>query len=76
MPNTDVAFGGVLGDDRSQIVDATGLFAEFKPAVMNGTQARGVVPTVFKPAEAFEDDVLGGLLPNVGDDATHGAILV
>ncbi len=40
---------------------------------MDDTEARGIIAAVFQPAEAFENDVLGGFLADVADDATHAA---
>ncbi len=73
MADADFAFGGLFGKDGGQIVDATGLLAELELLVINDAEAGGIVTAVFEPAQAFEDDVLGGLPANVADDATHGA---
>jgi hypothetical protein len=75
VANPDITFGGLFGDDGGQIVDAAGLFAEFEWFVIDDAEAGGIVATVFEPAQAFEDDVLGGFPANVADDATHSMSL-
>jgi hypothetical protein len=76
VADADIAFGGLFGEDGGQIIDAAGLLAEFELLIINDAKAGGIVTAVLEPAQAFEDDVLGGLPANVGDDATHRAFLV
>ncbi len=76
MADADVAFGGLFGKEGGQIIDAAGLLAELELLIINDAETGGIVTAVLEPAQAFEDDVLGGFPANVADDATHGAFLV
>ena len=65
------ALGGLLAQERGQIVDAAGLLAKLELAVVQNAKPGGIVTAIFETAQAFEDDVGGGLRTDVADDATH-----
>ena len=71
MADADRTAGGLFGQDAGEIVDTAGFLAEFEFAGVQDAEAGGVVAAIFETAKAFEDDVLGGFLADVADDATH-----
>src|SRR5580658_8716473 len=60
VADTDLAFGGLFRKDRGQIINAAGLLAELELFIINDADTGRIVTAVFEPAQAFEDDVLGG----------------
>ncbi len=71
VADTGGALGGLLADERGQIVDAAGLLAQVEFAVVQDAEPGGIVPAIFQTTQAFENDAGGGLGANVANDATH-----
>ena len=71
MADAGRARGGLLAQERSQIVDAASLLPKFELAVVQNAKPGRIVTAIFETAQAFEDDVGGRLCTDVADDATH-----
>jgi hypothetical protein len=71
VADANAAFGRLLAQDASQVVDTTSLLAEFEGALIEDADAGGIVTAVFQTTESLEKNVLGGFTADVADDATH-----
>ena len=59
--------GGLL----YQIVDASHLFGDVELAVLKYADPRGIVASILKPLQAFENDCRCFLFTNIANDSTH-----
>src|SRR5271154_1763126 len=71
------ALDGRFGDDFFKIAEFSGGAADFELAVLgDDSDACGVVATVFKLAQPFDDDGHDLFWPDVTDNSAHAAILL
>ena len=75
VPQPVLAVDGVGIDYRLQPRQLARASPQFDLAVVHQGHARGVVPAVFEPPEAVDEDGEDGPVADVADDAAHAVVI-